>query len=359
MCVRVGWAVAFVLCEQLCEMTTCSLDAERTSLPGVYDEPDLVAAVVSAVTPAGADLIVGREVVLRALTQGSTVRVMDLVDAWLNAQGVSSSSGMSPDVRVERRQDHPSKFALMSDADPMLMTHKADRVIAQVLAELLAEGVVTFGRGDAHNVQSDSIRVRHDGGSGAVVVPNSAPLLPPNVHRYQLVGAGKPFEELLPTVEMLVGLADLLGARGEAAVRESRGALAQGLYLASASLLASASEAAWFTLGRAVPDPTSRLRDAVDSGQQVAVVIEAVVEHARRVRAAPGVTLNELLADAHRFRDIRNYALHPVEDHDADRESWLTQTGATVLMLSARRYLVKLADLLDRLNAGESPAPSG
>jgi len=266
---------------------------------------------------------------------------------------------MSPEVRVERRQDHPSKFALMSDADPTLMTDKADRVIAQVLAELLAEGVVTFGRGDVYSVQGDSIRVRHDGGSGAVVVPNPAPLLPPNVHRYQLVGAGKPFEELLPTVEMLVGLADLLGARGEAAVRESRGALAQGLYLASASLLASASEAAWFTLGRAVPDPTSRLRDAVDSGQQVAVVIEAVVEHARRVRAAPRVTLNELLADAHRFRDIRNYALHPVEDHDADRESWLTQTGATVLMLSARRYLVKLADLLDRLNASESPAPTG
>lgn len=336
---------------------TLNLGAPRTSLPRVYDEPDLVAAVASAVTPTGADLIVGREVALRALSGGSAVRVVDLARAWLNAQGVSSSSGMSPEVRVERRPDLPSKFALMSDADPTLLTDKADRVIAQVLAELLAEGVVTFGRGDVYSVHDDSIRVRHDGGSGAVNVPNQTPMLPPSVHRYQLVGAGRPFEELLPTAEMLEGLEDLLGARGAAAIRESRGALAKGLYLASASLLASASEAAWFSLGRAVPNPTRKLKDAVDSGQQVGVVIEGVVVHARLVRAAPGITLNELLADAHRFRDIRNYALHPVEDHDADRESWLTQTGATVLMLSARRYLVKLADLLDRLNGQPASAP--
>jgi len=53
------------------------------------------------------------------------------------------------------------------------------------------------------------------------------------------------------------------------------------------------------------------------------------------------------------FREIRNYALHPVEDHDRDREAWLTETGATLLAIAARRYFVKLANLQNRL--AESP----
>lgn len=56
---------------------------------------------------------------------------------------------------------------------------------------------------------------------------------------------------------------------------------------------------------------------------------------------------------AHLFREIRNYALHPVEEHDADRETWLTETGATLLMISARRYFVKLSRLHARLAGAE------
>ena len=39
--------------------------------------------------------------------------------------------------------------------------------------------------------------------------------------------------------------------------------------------------------------------------------------------------VTEVVAQAHLFRDIRNYALHPVEDDDEDRQAWLTESGAT------------------------------
>ena len=51
------------------------------------------------------------------------------------------------------------------------------------------------------------------------------------------------------------------------------------------------------------------------------------------------------------FREVRNYALHPVQDHDGDRESWLTETGATLLGIASRRYFVKMTDLQRRLVA--------
>lgn len=57
---------------------------------------------------------------------------------------------------------------------------------------------------------------------------------------------------------------------------------------------------------------------------------------------------------AHMFREVGNYALHPVEPHDGDRETWLTETGATLLTIAARRSFVKLAALRERLTGSRS-----
>jgi hypothetical protein len=69
-----------------------------------------------------------------------------------------------------------------------------------------------------------------------------------------------------------------------------------------------------------------------------------------RSLGAPRVLANELVSQGHHFRDIRNYALHPTLDHETDREAWLTQAGATVLAIAARRYFVKMTNCL-RLSA--------
>lgn len=60
--------------------------------------------------------------------------------------------------------------------------------------------------------------------------------------------------------------------------------------------------------------------------------------------------LNDVRAQAARFRDIRNYGMHPVGPHDSDREDPFTEAGATVLFMTARRYFAILADAHDRLD---------
>jgi hypothetical protein len=158
-------------------------------------------------------------------------------------------------------------------------------------------------------------------------------------------------EVLLPVEELLAGLSDILGIRGMTMVRESRRALQRGLYLASSSLLAAASEAAWFNLARAVPSPPQTLAKKVEDGRDLAEVVRLTEQKLRELKPSPGsATITEVVTQAHMFREVRNYALHPVEDHDDDRETWLTETGATLLAIAARRYFVKLADLRGRLS---------
>ena len=324
----------------------------------MYDNPELVADIQAAVDVGPEDLIIGREAALGALSSGTPLRVTDLEDAWLAHKGVERPGRQDQRVPLLRDRDAPHVLRPASTTDPLLLLHKAQRVVAQVVAELLAEGVVTPGRGDGYGVADERINVSHDGGSGSVAVSNRAPLLAHG--RYQLTRPDVPYEELVVPDQLTEGLEHLLGPRGLAALVESRRALSRGLFLASSSLLAAASEAAWFNLGRAVPNPASKLKGSLKSGRDVAQVIEGVTSWSRERMKAPSITITELAADAHRFRDIRNYALHPVEDHDHDREAWLTAAGATVLTLTARRYLSKMAQLLDAIeDEDEAPDPPG
>ena len=154
---------------------------------------------------------------------------------------------------------------------------------------------------------------------------------------------------LLPAEEMLAGLDAILGRRGMELVRESRRALHGGLYLASSSLLAAASEAAWFNLARSVPDRGAKLTSLVDAGRDVSEVIRLTSQYLNALPRSQAL-ITEVVAQAHLFRDIRNYALHPIEDgDDEDRQTWLTESGATLLAIAGRRYFVRLSDLQARL----------
>jgi hypothetical protein len=119
--------------------------------------------------------------------------------------------------------------------------------------------------------------------------------------------------------------------------------------LASSSLLAAASEAAWFNLARSVPDPGEKLLRLIDDGRDVAEVIRLTEPHLLALKRTRTL-VTEITSQAHLFRAIRNYALHPIEEHDQDREVWLSETGATLLTISARRYFVKMARLEEMLS---------
>lgn len=87
--------------------------------------------------------------------------------------------------------------------------------------------------------------------------------------------------------------------------------------------------------------------------RDVAEVIRLTEQRPRELKPKLGSAfITEVVTQAHLFRDVRNYALHPVEGHDRDRETWLTETGATLLAIAARRYFVKLDGLRTRLLGG-------
>lgn len=245
----------------------------------------------------------------------------------------------------------------------ILRSSEPRHAVRQALAQLIAEGLVARGEGNQYAIQPESIPVDYPGGSSHVPVivhspyfgeAGSTPRFLP-VRAVDRDGCADASEVLLPVDELLAGLDEILGTRGATLVRESRRALRAGLYLASSSLLAAASEAAWFNLARAVPSPPMVLAKLLDDGRDAAQVVRLTEQSLRDLKPSPGsATITEVVAQAHLYREIRNYALHPVHPHDGDRETWLTETGATLLAISARRYLVKLADLLARFR-GSTP----
>lgn len=317
-----------------------------------FEEP-FVAAVQSAVTPSEADVLVARGVILDAM-DGATEPVVttEFVDRWLEAIGSSRPAPHSK-FTAQPATEEGRRLADPDPMDPHMAEYRGTHAVRWAVSQLVAEGVLTRGAGNNYAIQPERINVDYPGGSSGVPVLVHSPIIgnPNEYHRFIPVHrepAGS--EVLLPVEELLGGLGDILGARGQTMVRESRRALQRGLYLASSSLLAAASEAAWFNLARAVPNAPSALAKKVIDGRDVAEVIRLTEQKLRELKPSPGrATITEVVTQAHMFREVRNYALHPVEDHDSDCETWLTETGATLLATASRRYFVKMADLQRRL----------
>lgn len=316
-----------------------------------FEEP-FVDAVQTVVTPSEADILVVRGIVLAAMNDAAEpVVTTDFVDRWLEAVG-------------SRRPAPRTKFTALpagergrrlADPDPLephLAEVRGTHAVRWAVSQLVSEGVLTLGPGNNYALQPERIDVAYPGGSSGVPVLVHSPLIG-KYQRFMPVRRDPTDSEvLLPVEELLAGLDDILGARGETMVRESRRALQRGLYLASSSLLAAASEAAWFNLARVVSDPPQALARKVSDGRDLAEVIRLTEQKLRELKPSPGgATITEVVTQAHMFREVRNYALHPVQDHDGDRESWLTETGATLLGIASRRYFVKMTDLQRRLVA--------
>lgn len=313
-------------------------------------EPAFIEAMQRSVTPSEADVLVARGVITAALSDSpEPLPVTHFEDQWISAQGAQRPAERTrflahPATEPSRRLADPDP------SDPHLIEFRGRHAVRRAVAQLVAEGVIARGEGNQYDLQPERISVDYPGGSSSAPVfvhsphigdPGSSPrfmaVRPPEIDHSEV---------LLPVDELLADLDTVLGPRGMTMVRESRRALQRGLYLASSSLLAAASEAAWFNLARAVPDPPSALARKVTEGRDIAEVIRLTEQRLRELKPTPGsATITEVVTQAHMFREIRNYALHPVEDHDADRETWLTETGATLLAIAARRYFVKLAQL--------------
>jgi hypothetical protein len=315
--------------------------------PATEFEPAFVEALQEAVTPTPGDVMIARAAVLASLEQATTPqRISDFEIAWLTDQDASrpperTTYHASESTEPDRRLADPDR------RDPHIMEIRGRHAVRQAIAELTAEGLITRGEGNVYDPQPQRFTIQYPGGGSSAPIQVFSPVIAAEKEdlRYQLLRPSAPADTLLPVEEMLEGIGDLLGSRGAQLVRESRRALQRGLYIAASSLLAAASEAAWFNLGRAVAQPDSKLAKLVDDGREAAEVIRLTEQRLREL-GGPPVRVTEVVSEAHHYRDIRNYALHPTRDHETDREAWLTETGATVLAVAARRYLVKMAELM-------------
>ena len=231
---------------------------------------------------------------------------------------------------------------------PRVATEHAKVVIAEVIAQLTAEGVITAARGTVYGEErSVSIGVSRGSTSGPLAF--DLPFAPAVVRgdRYRLLHPAARGDALITEAELQEGLKQLLDPRGLATLREAHRAFRAGLWLAAASLLGAASESAWFALARKyLPTGSTNHRLAL-VGENPSKVMAATQDVIRSQELAPPSTLNDLACTAAHLRDLRNYGMHPAGPHDTDREAAFTQVAVATLMLSTRRYFVRLAEVLD------------
>jgi hypothetical protein len=315
----------------------------------MIDDAELSAEVLRAVEPTAGELLGARQLLLAMLEESPSVVVQEFEDRWLASVGTTRPNPYFQDQRPLVGRTPTGNLKLLDPNDERLRIHKARRVTAAVMSGLLAEGLVVPSQGDNYGPPVEIISVTYSGGSDSVQIPDETPAPLSRQARVRARGGDLVFDALLKTDDYIAGLEELLGDRGLRTVREARSAMSRGLFLAGSSLLAAASEAAWFRVGSAIPNPPPKLKQCLESGRDPSHVIEASIKFAQDHKLKTPTQLAEIQAQAHNLRDIRNYALHPVEDLDADREAWLTEAGCATLMLSTRRYFVRLAELHEAL----------
>ena len=84
---------------------------------------------------------------------------------------------------------------------------------------------------------------------------------------------------------------------------------------------------------------------------------------AQRLRISPhmGAIIDELVSHGSFLRDLRNYGVHPRGERSDDLEALFTEEACGLLIMSTRRYLLRLQEAVQRALAppqGEDDRPS-
>ncbi|TWD82086.1 hypothetical protein FB561_3212 [Kribbella amoyensis] len=241
-----------------------------------------VQALEVAVTPTAADVSIARGVILSALESPEPQLLTTFEDAWLEAQGTRRPAERSQYFAAASAAPW-RRFEDPEPADPHLMQFRGRHAVRRAVAQLTAVGVLARGEGNQYDLQPERLSITYAGGGDSAPLFVHSPFIADasSTPRFLLVtpeDAGAA-EALLPVDEMLADLKGILGAQGEQLVRESRKSLQRGLYLSSSSLLAAASEAAWFNLARSIPESGEKLHRLTTEGRDIAEVIRLTEPH--------------------------------------------------------------------------------
>lgn len=300
--------------------------------------------VATAVTPTARDLTDARAVALDALRASSSATMGDLENALHAARGVRPAD-RNERVRV---QGHSHVNAQHIDEEsPLIVQKRLHFALREALSALRAEGVIVTADGDIYGKAEDSVAAEGDNWQGSVQFRHDYSPAPQgriklnqsSSHRLELANA-----------TFVTDIAHLLGQRGTEVLHEAIRCYHRGLFLAGVDLLAAASESAWFVLASLIKTD-ARLSQHVSAGTNAAEVINRAFEAISRAGVVDRHALNDVRAQAARFRDLRNYGVHPIGIPDLDREPAFTEAGCAVLFMSAPRYFRQLNAIHTGLSA--------
>lgn len=319
---------------------------------GVSVPREVEEAIVEGCTPTGRDLIEARAAILGSLAMAETCTEREFADRLCRDRGVPLGAQA---LRIEVHHDG-QRYPAPSADEPALVKARIEYATREALGRLVAEGIVTQAAGDMYHEETRSLRVRlvTSGGSSELPVqyPWRAPEFgaSPGSCRWRLVDRGSARHELAQ-VPLDAGREELLGPRGLEVLGEAIACFNRGRFIAAADLLAAASEAAWFGVAAAAHGRNSSLDRLVESGFEVGQVIRMTSQMLADTRAIPAGVRHDIVAQAARFRDLRNYGLHPVGSPDQEREPAFTETGCAVLFMTAGRYFAQLDEAREALAA--------
>jgi len=305
---------------------------------------EVIEMITRLTSPSPTDVLRAREVILDCLADAETHHERDLIAKLAGLSGVESSA-LGEQVTVSRTADG---WSTLTGKEPAVVWLRSESAIREGLAALAREGVIMATVGTMHREAARSIPLRRvDVGhvaTGSASMPDRSPALPSHRGdcRWKLVENASSPRFLLARTSIVDGLEDLLGHRGIEVLREAVLCAHHGRFIAAVDLLAAASEAAWFGVGLAAVGRDNRLDQLVASGDGAANVIERTFNLIAVSNALSTAVRNDVRAQAARFRDLRNYGLHPVGEPDADRELAFTEAGCATLFMTARRYFAHL-----------------
>lgn len=304
--------------------------------------PEVNEVIQAAVVPSDADVMAARSIALELACQAkSAPRSTDILDEWLRRSHGLTLATVSTEVRVERE---PGRWRPPAPDSPGLVKIRGTAAVATAIAQLLADGLLLRVHGDYYGEDIDRhVSVSHAGGGDSVTVRFNYPVVDDSARWRPAVNTDGASVEVLDAAGLVADLDDLLGSRGIRTLNEAHAAYRRRLWLAAAALLATASEAAWFALGRRIATPGTKLATLAAEGEDAAKVHSLTSQRMRETKLAPESVINDVTAIGAHLRDIRNYALHPGGPHEVEREPPFTEAGCTALFMASRRYFVKLA----------------
>lgn len=313
----------------------------------------LKTALADAVEPRAADRLLARAEVLSALTDGGAVTFEGLVNRVLRVADVPVASHRAERLDLPRSPDGTDALALQAidPTHPLLAAPRLRIAVTDAVAALEAEGTIVPS---VHPEAGSGLGIplHRQGTSWGETIRLAARPLTSDAYSLSPPLRTDPRPELLNAGVFDAQTAGVLGQRGARCLSEGLTAHRRGLHLAAANLLAAASEAAWYRVAERLldADPTMRSGklDQAVADDRTSEVLRLTAEKIReKAGRRAGTLVTEIYANAVRFRDLRNYGLHPREDILAEQEHAFTEAGCALLFMDAHRYLGHLARLAD------------